>query len=144
MENRAFTLLVGVVYLALGICGMIPPLRGLSPYWTEPPPAVSLGYGFLFSIFAVNVVSVLVFVAIGVGGLVAAFKLRSSRVFERTLFTVSIIFAILGCMPAVSRGPMPLYGWTDGLFMMTALLSFYFAFVEGPYPALLNQPVRHH
>ena len=146
MENRAFSFLVGVVYLSLGICGVIPSLRGPSSFWSDTPP-VSLGYGFLFGIFPVNAVSILVFILIGLSGLAAAARLRTSRTFERRLFAVSVLFMMMGCLPGASRvwGLMPLFGWTDGLFTMTALLSFYFAFVDGPWPAFLNEPVvRHH
>jgi hypothetical protein len=107
---------------------------------------VSLGYGFLFGIFAVNTLSCIVLAVIGIAGLIAAFKLQNSRAFERCLFGLSVLLMFMGCLPGASRawGLMPLFGWTSGLFAATALLSFYFAFVEGPNPPWLDQPVRHH
>jgi hypothetical protein len=71
MENRAFSFIVGLVYLVLGICGLIPPLRGAYSYWSEAPP-VALGYGFLFGIFPINAVNIAVFLLIGFAGMAAA------------------------------------------------------------------------
>jgi hypothetical protein len=145
LANRLFTAVISLVYLALGICGSISPLLHSPPPQTDVQQlAVSLNYGYLFGIFPMNIVSDILFIAIGVAGVICALTAVRSRYFERTILTLSVIAVFLGFLPwGVSRlwGFMPLWGWTDALFFMTALFSFYFAFVEGPLLPQINEPV---
>jgi hypothetical protein len=145
LANRLFTLVIGLVFLALGICGLI------SPLVQQPPPqmdaqhmVVSANYGYLFGIFPMNIISDILFIVIGGFGLLAAFSVITSRYFERTLFALAVVWVFAGFLPlGISRlwGIMPLWGWTDALFLMTALFTFYFAFVEGPLLPAINEPV---
>jgi hypothetical protein len=148
LANRLFTLMISLVFLALGICGLISPLLHSPPPQTDVQQmVVSLNYGYLFGIFPMNIVSDILFISIGIAGLVCAFRTGTSRYFERTIVALSVIAVFLGFLPwGVNRlwGVMPLWGWTDALFFMTALFSFYFAFVEGPLMPVINEPVSGH
>ena len=148
LANRLFTLLISLVFLALGICGSIPSLlHSPPPQYDTQHMAVSLNYGYLFGIFAMNVVSDILFIAIGVVGILCMFNTVTSRYFERGLLTLSVIAVFLGFLPGGISGLwglIPLWGWTDALFLMTAMFSFYFAFVEGPLLPAINEPVSGH
>jgi hypothetical protein len=145
--NRLVTFFVGLALLGLGICGLIHPLV------QSPPPeqtaaqhmAVSMNYGYLFGILPMNIVSDLLFIALGAAGIAAAYSASTSRWYERTIFSLSVLFALMGFMPWGFNdvwGVMPLFGWLDAFFLVLALFTFYFAFVEGPPVRVLGEPVR--
>ncbi|HSV13708.1 MAG TPA: DUF4383 domain-containing protein [Tepidisphaeraceae bacterium] len=145
--NRLVTFFVGLLLLGLGICGLIHPLlQSPHPEQAEAQHMmVSVNYGFLFGVFAMNIVSDIVFIVLGVAGIVAAYTASISRVYERSLCILSVVFMLMGFMPGeIDKvwGLMPLFGWTDALFFFIALLTFYFGFVEGPPSTFLNQPLE--
>ena len=148
LANRLFTLVISLVFLALGICGCITPLlHSPPPQYDTQHMAVSLNYGYLFGIFPMNIVSDILFIAIGGVGLLCVFNTVLSRYFERALLTLSVIVVFLGFLPGGISGLwglIPLWGWTDALFLIAALFSFYFAFVEGPLLPAINEPVSGH
>lgn len=144
MSNNSFTRGIGIIYLLLGICGFVPGL--VQPATPTGEPRAMYHFGYLFNGFPMNWVLAGLFVVIGVAALAASARIRSSRVFERILFTLSMVLMVFGFIPGFSNlwGIMPLFGFTDGLFLSTALLSFYFAFVEGPLMPGINAPVHLH
>jgi Domain of unknown function (DUF4383) len=143
MSNNSFTRGIGLVFLILGICGFTPLVRTSTPVGD---PRVMFHFGYLFNNFAMNWVLAGLFVVIGIAALIASVRIRSSRVFERVLFTLALVLLVCGFTPGFSNmfGLMPLWGFTDGLFLATALFSFYFAFVEDPSLPGVNTPVHLH
>lgn len=145
MANRFFTLLIGLLYLGLGICGLIPSL-----VWPAPPEQaphtmlVTVMYGYLFGVFPMNIISDIFFIIVGAVGIWTARRVRSSRHYEQFLFGISLLFVIMGFLPfQINRiwGLMPLFEWIEAIFLFTVLFSFYFAFLEGPTPDVLGEPV---
>jgi uncharacterized membrane protein len=144
MSNNAFTRVVGLIYLLLGICGFIPAaVRQPTPLGEQ---VARFHFGYLFNGLPMNYPLAGLFILIGLGGLIASAKIRQSRRYERILFTLSMVLMVMGFTPGLSNvwGLMPLFGFTDGLFLCTALFSFYFAFVEGPLMPSINEPVDLH
>jgi hypothetical protein len=129
---RAFALLVGVVYAALGVLGFIPPLLlgGLSP-------ALGPFDGFLFGVFAVNWIHNLVHLATGIAGILAFRSSGASLQFFRIIGFAYLVIFILGVMPgrvssiAISwiRYVLPLNFGDNILHLATFVLAFvlYFA-----------------
>jgi hypothetical protein len=144
MSNNFFTRGIGLVYLILGICGFIPGL--VRPGVPTGEPRVMFHFGYLFNNFAMNWVLAGLLVVIGIAALIASVQIRTSRVFERILFTLALVLMVCGFLPGSSSmwGVMPLFGFTDGLFLATAMFSFYFAFVEDPRLPGINTPVHLH
>lgn len=144
MSNNAFTRGIGIIYLLLGICGFIPGL--VNPATPTGEPRAFFHFGYLFNGFPMNYALAGLFVVIGLAALITANRVGSSRIFERCLFTLSMVLMVCGFVPHLSNmwGLMPLFGFTDGLFLSTALFSFYFAFVEGPLLPGINMPVHIH
>jgi hypothetical protein len=146
--NRLVTFCVGLVFLGLGVCGLIHPLV------QSPPPGqttaqgmlIETNFGFLFGIFAMNIVSDILFIAVGAAGIIAAYSVSTSRWYEQMVFSLCVAFAVLGFLPlGINRlwGVMPLFGWLDAFFLIVALFTFYFAFVEPPtLPHVLDGPVH--
>ncbi len=145
MSNKSFTRGIGIIYLILGICGFIPWMVHTATPLGEPKTI--LHYGYLFNGFPMNWLLAGLFVVIGMFALRASMKIaRSSRRFERILFTVAMVLMVCGFLPGFSNmwGIMPLFGMTDGLFLATAMFTFYFAFVEGPLMPTFDKPVHWH
>jgi hypothetical protein len=144
MSNKSFTRGIGVIYLILGICGFIPGL--VNPATPLSEPRAMFHYGYLFNGFPMNWVLASLFVVIGVAALMASVQDNRARRFERILFTVAMVLMVCGFLPGFSNmwGVMPLFGMTDGLFLGTAMFTFYFAFVEGPLMPGIDRPVHWH
>lgn len=131
MTTRYFALVVGVVYVAIGILGFVPALR------TPPPPAadqlaVTAGYGLLFGLFPVNVVHNTVHLGIGIWGIAAYATYPAARLFARGLAMIYGILAIMGFFPVLRTtfGLAPLFGHDIWLHALTAIVAAYFGFRE--------------
>ena len=144
MSNNAFTRGIGIIYLLLGMCGFVPGL--VQPATPTGEPGALFHYGYLFNGFPMNYVLATLFIAIGLAALIASSQLRTCRTFERSLFTLSMVLMVCGFIPHLSNmfGLMPLFGFTDCLFLATAMFTFYFAYVEGPLMPGINMPVHIH
>lgn len=85
--NRLFALVIGIVFLLVGILGLL----------LDPTK------GNLLGLFSVNIVHNLVHVLIGVLGIIAAFT-GWSRYYNRGLGIVYLLVGILGFIPALTPG----------------------------------------
>ena len=133
MRTATFALFAGIVYLSAGILGLVPDT--LVPAPADAPPArVATLYGYLFGLFPVNVLHSLVHMAIGIWGLVAwqadhiGRRVRSPRVYARTLAVFYGVLAVLGLIPATNTlfGLLPLHGHDVWLHAGTAAIAAYF------------------
>ena len=68
MKTSTFALAAGIVYLALGILGLIPAAL-MPPPIDAPPTRFALLYGYLLGLFPVNILHTLMNIIIGVLGL---------------------------------------------------------------------------
>ena len=85
--NRLFALVIGIVFLLVGILGLL----------LDPTK------GNLIGLFSVNIVHNLVHVLIGVLGIIAAFT-GWPRYYNRGLGIVYLLVGILGFIPALTPG----------------------------------------
>lgn len=134
MSVRTFALIVGIAFTAAGILGFIPALV------TEPPAgapdlAVDAGHGRLLGLFPVNALHNVVHLAIGILGLAAYRRARTSIAYSRGLAIFYGALAILGLIPAANTlfGLVPIYSHDIWLHAGTAALGAYFGwFAEAP------------
>jgi hypothetical protein len=142
MSNKAFTRGIGLVFLILGVCGFVPRLVQTATPLGDPH--VMFHYGYLFGAFPVNYVLAGLFGVIGLTALMVSGRIERTRLFERSLFTLSMVLMFCGFFPGLSTvwGVMPLFGFTCGVFLCTAMFTFYFAFVEGPLMPGVNARVH--
>ena len=133
MRTATFALFAGIVYLSAGILGLVP--DALTPPPADAPPSrVSALHGYLFGLFPVNLLHSLVHIAIGIWGLVAwqadhiGRRVRSPRVYARTLAVFYGVLAVLGLIPATNTlfGLVPLHGHDVWLHAGTALIATFF------------------
>jgi hypothetical protein len=130
MGARRFALIFGIIYLAVGIAGFVPPLLH-APMADAPQLAVDSLNGRLLGLFPVNIVHTLVHLAIGVWGLSVAKSIKGSVNYARSLAVIYGVLAVMGLIPALHTmfGLAPLHGHDVWLHAGTALIAAYFGFV---------------
>jgi hypothetical protein len=130
MQTRLFALVLGVVYLFLGILGFIPAL------YTTPPagaPHLDVGgsYGYLFGIFPQNVLSDLFHILVGLAGIITGSRLALARYYSMTIFLVFGALTFVGFLTTVDTldGILPIFGSDTWLDAATCISAGYFGFV---------------
>lgn len=142
MENsqgeRRFSLILGIIFLFIGIAGFIPAFLSIPGQGTgavpinAAPGLYSLGFGYLFGLFPTNFVHNIVHSLVGIAGIAASTDDRAARTFCRVYAYLYALLAVLGLIPfgRTLFGLMPIFGnnvWFNGL---TALIAGYFGFVK--------------
>ncbi len=144
MAGRIFTRCLAIVYLILGVCAFVPQLNG-GPSPNAPVERhVLLHFEELFWQMPMNYLLAPILIGFGIAGILCSLRTRASVWFERIIWTTSLFAMILGLCPhplSSVFGLIPLFGWTDGLWLITFLITFYFAFFDGPMPAAATEPV---
>jgi hypothetical protein len=133
MTNRTFALIIGIVFLALGVLGFVPALLTPPPA-RAPDLAITAFEGYLFGIFPVNYFMNLAHMAIGAWGIAAARGTGGSRAYAKVLAAICAAFAIVGLTPALNTlfGLVPFYGADVWLHAATALAAAFFGWVWKP------------
>ena len=130
MTIRTVALVLGIVYVALGIFGFVPPLRSEVP---NPAPDVGMLalYGYLLGFFPVNFILNLAHLASGAWGIAASRTTGGSRAYTRTMAVVYAILAIAGMIPEINTlfGIAPLQGHNVWLHGLTAIAAGFFGFI---------------
>lgn len=88
MTTRYFALIIGIVYVLVGILGFFPGLIH-PPEALDPNLVVETYYGRLLGIFPINILHNLVHLAVGVWGVAAYRSYDGSRNFARGLTVLS-------------------------------------------------------
>lgn len=133
---QLFTLITGVVYVAIGALGFIP---GLVSQPAELPGyvdavGVQSGYGYLLGIFPINTAHNIVHLVVGGLGILTAIALDSARYYSGLLAVFYGLLAVMGLIPVANTifGLIPIYGADVFLHAATALLAVYFGFIATP------------
>jgi hypothetical protein len=129
MMTRRFALVVGIIYLVIGIAGFIPGLVQGQDYAGQGL-AVDSGAGALLGLFPVNVVHHLVHLLVGVLGIAAYRAFDSARLYARGLAIVYGVLAVMGLISAANLHTMfgltPLFSHDVWLHAGTAIIAAYF------------------
>jgi hypothetical protein len=70
MEIRYFALIIGIIYVLVGLLGFIPGARHPAPPGA-PDLALEASYGYLLGLFPINLLHNLVHLGVGIWGLAA-------------------------------------------------------------------------
>jgi hypothetical protein len=129
MSAPSFALVVGVLYMGLGILGMLSSLVIGAPS-DAPAPAILMNYGYLFGLFAVNAVLNLLHFVLGFWGLLAWTGALSAVNYARSLSFATAALALMGVIPGLKTalGVAPLYGHDVWLHALTAIAAAYIGF----------------
>ncbi len=133
MAVRYFSLVVGLIYLAFGISGVLPnfvdPIEVAPRIMTEV--GVTDGLGYLYGLFPVNTFESMLYVIIGMGGLAGYAGTEAfARLYADTVAVWLGFAGILGLIPIANTffGLIPLYGNDVYLHLGTAAIAAYFGF----------------
>lgn len=126
MQTRAFSLVMGIIFLVIGIAGFIPAL--LTP--PTQPIAVESFHGRLFGLFPVNVLHNLFHIAFGIWGIAAYRRFAAARTFAQVTAVVYAVLVVMGFIPGLRTvfGLIPLYSHDIWLHILIALAAGYFGF----------------
>ncbi|WP_142848203.1 DUF4383 domain-containing protein [Telmatospirillum sp. J64-1] len=129
MATRYFALILGIVFLVVGIAGFIPALV-TPPAPGDPPLALAAGHGRLFGLFPVNWVHNLIHLAFGIAGIACYRSLGAARNYSRITGIVYAALIIFGFIPVLHTtfGLAPLHGHDIWLHALIAAPALYFGF----------------
>lgn len=129
MKTRYFALIVGIVYVLVGIMGFVPSLHSLPN--SAPEIAVNTGYGYLLGLFPINVLHNFVHLAVGLLGIAAFWSFGFAKLFAQGLAIFYGALAVMGLIPATNTtfDLIPIFSNDIWLHAVTAAISGYFGFV---------------
>lgn len=142
MTTRSFALILGLVFVAVGVAGFIPFLAhpeagavlagnagaAADPASLPPPRMLGPGDDMLFGLFPVNPVLSGLHLLCGLWGLVAARRRAAALAYARIVAILYFILALAGLLPATQTGfgIVPLYAkdvWLHGAIALAAAYS---------------------
>lgn len=137
MALRIFAFFTGLGYGLMGVLSLIPTF-----VWDPEMPRprqleISYGRGFLGGFIPVNIPHSILWIAIGVGGIVASISYPAARAYACGLFVLLILLIFLGILPFgvnILWGFLPLDEWNLLVHVWTAILAWYFGFVHSYRP----------
>lgn len=129
MVTRYFALIFGIVYVAVGVLGFVPPLNPLPA--DHPKMVVDAAYGYELGLFPVNVLHSIVHILIGVAGIVAYRSFSTARGYARGLAVLYAVLGVAGFLPGLKDffGLIPLFGLDPLLHLASALVAAYIGFL---------------
>ena len=130
MQTRYFALVIGIVYVLIGLLGFLPGVVAAPPTGA-PSLAVDAGYGYLLSLFPINILHNIVHLVIGLLGLVSYRRFSDARLFARGLAIFYGLLAIMGFVPVLRTtfGLIPIFGHDIWLHAVSALAAAYFGWM---------------
>jgi hypothetical protein len=129
MNTRYFSLVLGIVFLLVGIAGFVPGLL------QTPEPAadveVTQSFGRLMGLFPVNALHNLVHIIFGIWGIAAYRSYTGARGYSKAVAIIYAVLAVMGIIPGLNTtfGLIPLYGHDIWLHAVIAIAAAYFGFV---------------
>lgn len=138
MKNRYCALILGIMFLVIGVAGFIPALvsmpPGAAPNIPLDAPSVVFDdqYGYLFGLFPVNFLHNVVHIMVGILGIAGYTSFSTARLFNRIFASSYIAIALMGLFPYTNTafGLMPIYGHNVWLNALTGIIAAYFGFVK--------------
>lgn len=133
--GQYFALTVGILFLLVGVMGIIP---GLVTAPAVSPDSVDLsftpGYGDLLGIFPINALHNFVHLLVGVLGILASISLGSARLYSGALALFYGVLTLMGLFPPTQSmlGFVPIFGNDVWLHALTAAVAAYFGFFATP------------
>jgi hypothetical protein len=129
MSTRYFALVLGIIFLLVGIAGFVPGLL------QTPEPAtdveVTQSFGRLMGLFLVNALHNLVHIIFGIWGIAAYRSYTGARGYSKAVAIIYAVLAVMGLIPGLNTtfGLIPLYGHDIWLHAVIAIAAAYFGFV---------------
>ncbi len=135
MSVRYFSLIVGIVYTALGLLGFFPsfvePSQAVPEIMTQVGAGTTSGFGYLLGLFPTTTVTNVFNLIVGIVGIVGYLGSEPvARLFADTLGVWFTLLTLLGLIPIANSlfGLMPIYENNVWLHLATAVPAIYFGF----------------
>lgn len=130
VTTRAFALILGIAFLAIGALGFI-------PVFVTPAAAhadyvrFTFDHGYLFGVLPVNYFVNLAHLAMGAWGIAASRGAGAARAYAKTIAVISGALAILGVVPMPSAvfALLPIYGKAVWLHAIAAVCAGFFGWI---------------
>jgi hypothetical protein len=140
--GQYFALIVGILFVLVGVAGFIPDL--VKPPVADPESvhlAFTKGYGYLMGLFPINFLHNIVHLTVGLLGILASISLGSSRLYSGVLALFYGVLTISGLFPPTQStlGFIPIFGNDVWLHAVTAAIATYFGFIATPNLAELGE-----
>ncbi len=141
MVTRYFALVLGIIFLLVGVMGFIPALVTHPAGMEMHNVTVHANHGYLLGIFPVNLLHNLVHILFGIWGLAAyAGGFDASRVYARSVAVIYALLAIMGLIPQgnlnTTFGLIPIHGNDVWLHAVIAVAAAYFGWAVAREPTL--------
>ena len=132
MATRMFALINGLIYTVIGILACLPAFRWRPERAQLRMENFRLGGGYFGGFVEVNVPHNILWILIGVGGLLACITYDTSKKYGQAVFVVCTLFVLWGLLPIGIGdlwGFLPLSGWNILIHFVTAVLAWYYGTV---------------
>ena len=133
MDTRRFALVLGFVFLVVGVLGFVP---GVTQMHSESH-GLSVrgpGHGMLLGLFHVNLVHNLLHVLFGVAGIASSRTFSAARGYARFVAIAYGLLVVLGLIPTANTnnlwGLAPIHGHDVWLHALIAAACAYFGFLH--------------
>lgn len=136
MKTSTFALLLGVLFLTMGVLGLAPATM-MPPPVESPPTTFTFLYGYLLGLFPTNIALTLLRIFTGAWGLTASRHPANAAVFARGVALLYGVLALMGMLPLVNTmfGWMPVHGHDVWLHGLTATVAAWFGWRHEVSPA---------
>ena len=133
MTTQHFAMIMGIVYVLVGILGIIPGVT-TPPAVGAPDLVVNTGYGYVLGLFPVNILHNFVHLGIGIWGLSAYRSMMGAKGFAQGLAIFYGVLAVMGLIPVLNTtfGLIPIFGHDIWLHAVTAAAAAYFGYAVAP------------
>jgi hypothetical protein len=136
-SERNVALILGIIFLFVGIAGFLPGFVSLPIGAPDVPvdvPRLTFddGYGNVLGLFPTNYLHNAVHIVVGILGIAAATSLGGSLTYNR-IFAISYIgIALLGIIPFTNNtlGLMPIWGNNVWFNAVTGAIAYYYGFIK--------------
>lgn len=137
LTERYCALIIGILFLVVGIAGFIPAFVSLQGTNAPSIPINEIhrtynwGYGYVFGLFPTNLLHNIVRTAVGVLGITSYSSLTSARTFNRGFAIAYALLAIMGLLPfaRTTFGLMPIFGNNVWFNALSAIATAYYGIV---------------
>jgi hypothetical protein len=129
MSTRYFSLVLGIIFLLVGIAGFVPGLMHTPEHAADVQ--VTQSFGRLMGLFPVNALHNVVHIVFGICGIAAYRSYTGARGYSKAVAIIYAVLAIMGIIPVLNTtfGLIPLYGHDIWLHAVIAIAAAYFGFV---------------
>ena len=132
MDTRRFAMILGVVFVLVGVLAFIPGVNRADPAGAPDLSVTGPGHGYLLGLFHVNVLHNLVHIAFGILGIIMARNAANAVLYCRIVAVAYGLLTIMGIVPGLNTtfGLIPIHGANVLLHAFIAIAATYYGFVH--------------